>query len=47
MRLFRDINKLPTFLRAEIAKLSRDMHLFYSKSLEERDRILERIKRIK
>ena len=45
MRLFRDINKASPFLRAKIVKLSRDMQLFYSKSLEERDRILERIKK--
>ena len=47
MRLFKDINKVSPFLRAKIAKLSRDMHLFYAKSAEERDKILDRIRKNK
>lgn len=46
MKIFRDINKDSPLIRAKIIRMSNDMHLFYSKSLDERQKILNSIKDI-
>ena len=46
MKIFRDINKDSPIISAKIIKMSNDMHLFYSKPLEERQEILNRIENI-